>query len=505
MLAIWGLLLFFSAVNLLASDFDVIKFSPRLGGPYEHLLSYRSFRWPSQINAALTAEAVKASYPSSRYKQDGPVSLHVDGDRTPLGEADVIIIDKEQGNQVVLIGEVNLRGDSGQARRELAALRADLLVHRREKLVFRTPANKMKVVGEILPQSPLPKLKIVGPWNGGGSFDITLPLQRGEEEVLFRALLHRAHPKDAQRIAEYPPLAAQLKLLREQTEPIKVVGQVLEVLIRHHMSQTSHQEPEFWSTGGLEYRYEGSDIVVGELDILAVRRSDHKVVLIGECKLSSGNSFKKALDKAKKQMKRIKEAIEGPDSDKLRFHFVPNPAEKFSIEDFRGVDTEYRIYGSTGAVEYGFDEEIELDRKDGDVLFREVQFYERDGKPVVDILSKSSCRKLLDMRKKLIEERMEHDESVNVVYGNRSEAIAKYYPDYLTLITRAGKFKEAIIELDKVRAPWHEVAEIFRGHAYALELLQAEEAPRCNALLFRLGCPAQAAAALLAAHGGPLK
>ena len=498
-------LLLFSATNSVATDFDTIRLRPRLGSPYEHLLSYRSFRWPSQVVAALVANAASQTYPADRFANYGPVSIHVDGEQKPIAEADVVIVDKEADKQVVFAGEVNLRGDAEEARRRLTNLRAALLVHRREKLIFRSPADKMKVIGNITPQAPLPKLVTVGPWDMGGSFHLTVPIANGEQDVLFRALLHRKHPEDIKRITEYPKLQAQFDLLLAQSEPIKVVGQVLEVLVRHHMSQTSHQEPEFWSTGGLEYRYEGSDFVVGELDILAVRRSDHKVVLIGECKLSSGNTFKKALAKAQKQMKRIKEALEGPDSDKLRFHYVPNPEEQFNIEDFRGVDTEYRIYGSSGAVAYGFHEEIELARSDGDVLFREIQFRQRDEKPVSEILSKSSCRKLLEMRKSLISERIAHDESFSIQYGERTAALEKYYPEYTMLVKREKTLLSALTSLANVRAPWHEVAEIFRGHKYALNLLRTMEAPRCNAVLFSLDCPEAAASAILAAHGGPLK
>ena len=498
-------LLLFSVTTVYATDFDTIRLRPRLKAPYEHLLKYRSFRWPSEVVAALVANSTSQAYPNEKFAHFGPVTLHVDGQSNPIGEADVILVDKEADNRVVFLGRVNLLGDSQEAQARLTTIRATLLVHRREKLIFRSPADKMKVVGNITPEAPLPKLVTVGPYDGGGSFNLTIPIAHNEQDVLFRALLHRQHPDDAKRISQSTKLAEQLEELVNQTEPIKVVGQVLEVLVRHHISQTSHQEPEYWSTGGLEYRYEGSDIVVGELDILAIRRSDHKVVLIGECKLSSGESFKKALDKAKKQMKRIKEAIEGADSDKLRFHFVPNPDEHFTIEDFRGIDTEYRIYGSTGAVAYGFDEEIELARSDGDVLFREVQFRQRDEQPVPLILSKSSCRKLLEMRKSLISERRTYDESLDIQYGQRTQALERYYPEYVELIKRSKNLYEALTSLTNVRAPWHEVAEIFRGHESALELLRTMEAPRCNAVLFSLNCPEAAAAAILAAHGGPLK
>jgi hypothetical protein len=79
----------------------------------------------------------------------------------------------------------------------------------------------------------------------------------------------------------------------------KVEGEILEALVLIDLGK--HFDPsEYFFTGGIEYSH-GSGRVLGELDIIVARRSDCKVVVVGESKLGLHR-----LNKAKRQLARFR-------------------------------------------------------------------------------------------------------------------------------------------------------------------------------------------------------
>jgi len=492
-----------SLASARADDFATLAATPRLQRCHDALADGPAYKWPCQIAAALAVRELAATYPAPRYHGAGPLAVCRVGERTPVAEAAAAVLDAGDGDVPVMLADVRTLGSAETGRNALRRLRAVLLDHRTTTLEVRDPARDMRVVGRLRPTDALPRLLAFGPANGRG-FDVRLPVRHGDLAVLYRTLLHRAHPADALAVAASPATERRLALLVEQTEPIDVVGQVLEVLVRHHLADTAFPAPTYRCTGGLEYCFAGSSQVLGELDVLVVRTEDHKVVLIGEAKLSQGESFKKALDKAKNQMERIRSTLEGPTANDLVFTYGPDPTEVFTIDDFRSGDLTYRIFGSRGAVAYGFDDEVDVGRDEGDILFREVLFRRRDGRPVLDILSNGACRDLFDLRRAAVVERRAHDGSYGVTYGDRTAAMRRAYPRWSATLQAAGSAVEALTALAAAGAPWHETAEVLRNHAAGPPLLRVLPSWRLGALLVELDCPAEAAAAILAVTDGAL-
>lgn len=491
-----------------AGDFDVLASTPRLQALFDELRQGPDLPWPASVRTALTARALAQRFPAPRYEVTGPLLLEVDAEPPlPLGELDVVVVDTQAQDHLVLAAVIGLpprpsllSTTSAALRERLAALRAALIEHRRDTLVARNPAAGGAVAALVRPDEALPELVAVGGRRGRDLFDLNLPVDAGEDALLYRTLLHREHPEDAAVVAATPHLAEQFTVLRAADEPIKVVGQVLEVLSRHDLAATEFPAPAYRVTGGLEYRRGVGSPTLGELDILVVRQADHKVVLIGEAKLSRGDSFIKALEKAKTQMARIRGHLEGADADELVFTYLPDPTEPFTIDDFRGAATTYRIFGSRGSLAYGFDREIDLDRDHGDLLFREARLLADDGKDVVAVMSMGSHRRFFALRAAAVAERARLDAASGVVYGERSEAMAAFHPAISAAVAGAPSLADAVATLVRRGEAWHEIAEVLRNHDAGVRLLDALELPQANTLLYEAGCPLASAAAILAAH-----
>lgn len=491
-----------------AGDFDLLAATPRLQALFDELRQGPELPWPASVRTALAARALAERFPAPRYVVRGPLLLEVAVEPPlPLGELDVVVVDTQAQDHLAMAAVIGLpprpsllSTTAAGLRERLAALRASLLEHRRDTLVARDPSAGGAVAALVRPDEALPGLVAVGGRRGRELFDLNLPVDAGEDAVLYRTLLHRGHPEDAATVAADPHLAGQFAVLREADEPIKVVGQVLEVLSRHELATTEFPAPAYRVTGGLEYRRGPGSPTLGELDILVVRLADHKVVLIGEAKLSRGDSFIKALEKAKTQMARIRGHLEGPDADDLVFTYLPDPAEPFTIDDFRDAATTYRIFGSRGSLAYGFDQEIDLDRDHGDLLFREARLLADDGKDLVGVMSMGSHRRFFALRSAAVTERARLDAASGLTYGERSEAMSTFHPAIAAAVAGASTLADAVATLVRRGEAWHETAEVLRNHAAGVRLLNALELPQANTLLYEAGCPLASAAAILAAH-----
>jgi len=454
----------------------------------------------------MTAERLEAIFPRDHYTIRGPVVVEPKGEKIPVIEADVVVTDNRHDDRVVLVGDIRLpmhrslvKQAARDARHYLAGIRNTLLQYRDTILSFRDPADRFKVKGVLRPEDPLPALSSFGPMNAAaGLFDYKMPVVADEDEILFRALYHRYHPEDVAAIAGSEKLQHQFAILEASDDSIAMVGMVLEVLVRHEISADEFPEPEFWVTGGLTYQMGSEGNLLGELDILIIRREDRKIILIGEAKLSKGDSFAFAIEKAQKQLKRIRDTISGPDSDKLVFVYTPDPCEEFSLANFQDVDTEYRAFGSQGACAYGFDQEIDLERAHGDLLYREIHFAEKDGLELIDFLSRSKHRKLSAMRERLVKQKTEEDIESGITYGENDASIEKHYAKALKKLLACEDIYKGLRKLVRCGYPWHEMADIFRGHSKALSLIRSGEEAKVSTQLIRFDCPPEPAAAILA-------
>lgn len=89
------------------------------------------------------------------------------------------------------------------------------------------------------------------------------------------------------------------------------VGVILELLSRYYLQEMTSQYPKdlYVITGGVEYKKNPKQNVIGELDIIVYDRYSCQVVAIGESKASSDNANRKSLKKAKKQLKRFRDNL----------------------------------------------------------------------------------------------------------------------------------------------------------------------------------------------------
>lgn len=89
-------------------------------------------------------------------------------------------------------------------------------------------------------------------------------------------------------------------------------GAILEILARHYLQELTDLYPssDYTIASGIEYRKkEGRTI--GELDIVVFEKTSCDVVAIGESKASNAKNQGNSLIKAKDQLRRIREFIEG--------------------------------------------------------------------------------------------------------------------------------------------------------------------------------------------------
>ncbi len=89
------------------------------------------------------------------------------------------------------------------------------------------------------------------------------------------------------------------------------VGVILELLSRYYLQEMTSQYPKdlYRITGGVEYKKNPKQNVIGELDIIVYDRYSCQVVAVGESKASSKSANKKSLAKAKKQLHRFRSAL----------------------------------------------------------------------------------------------------------------------------------------------------------------------------------------------------
>jgi len=141
----------------------------------------------------------------------------------------------------------------------------------------------------------------------------------------------------------------------------KVIGYILEEIAKIQL-QSAYPRGKYEIIGGLQYQEAGGR-TVGELDIVVLDRNAGTAELVAEVKLS-GNLFR-AGRKASTQLGRFRNYL---NSGKItKFHFIENPSLVFTAVQFENVEKYWRI-GNTGAIDAGFDYEIDLTREEGDII-----------------------------------------------------------------------------------------------------------------------------------------
>lgn len=509
MIILAALLVFALSSMVRADVFDQIQGNDRLNDVFRSLSQSRfSFALPSDVESALAAQILRQAYDGERYDFHRALAVVPEGERDPVTHTDLVVTDRQANDRVVALAEVYLPQTGPQtahaaaeARNRVQAMRTMLLLHGEGPLLFKDPQNKWQVKGRIAPSDEAPALLAFGPRGAAAlGFDRVLPIDRNERDLLFKGLLFRDHPADASHVAASPLLTGYLQVLLEADVEYKAIGQVLEVLVHEHLRRTRYPRDAYWVGGGLEYRPGEEAQTMGELDILALRLADRKMVFIGECKLSSPAMFAERLKKARSQIKRIRETLEGPISDSLIFTFLPAPEKPFSIDMFRGVDIAYEVYGNSQATEFGFDHEIELDRQDGDVLFREAKYMQRKDQGFLELLSFSACRRLLQSREAAARAQHAEDLAVGMVYGGLEASLEASSPEGCRLLGEAEAFGPALTSLLRAGLAWNEISELFRGHPEGQRLLKSCEGPHVAAMLLTEDAPPHFLALILAAH-----
>ncbi|MCM2324703.1 MAG: hypothetical protein NDJ90_15700 [Oligoflexia bacterium] len=138
-------------------------------------------------------------------------------------------------------------------------------------------------------------------------FSHEYPLEREDANTLWLALSSRGAASDElmSSIHSNRELRRLYELLLEIGPQMgfnfEKEGDVLEALALH-MLKSDFPDGQFFLTGGVAYGERSRNAVYGELDIIAARRSDCKVVAIGETKLGvtqakhARNQLKRFLD-----------------------------------------------------------------------------------------------------------------------------------------------------------------------------------------------------------------
>jgi hypothetical protein len=139
------------------------------------------------------------------------------------------------------------------------------------------------------------------------------------------------------------------------------IGFLLEELVRLELRETWNPE-EYEITGGLEL-YAPTGFSLGEIDILVMRKSDSKVMMIGEAKM--WRDLEKGLEKAKSQLARLKNTIE--EKKWSRLYFKPDPKRVLDASIFDN-NIQYLTFSSKGGVAVGFNQEVNISTSEGRIL-----------------------------------------------------------------------------------------------------------------------------------------
>jgi len=139
------------------------------------------------------------------------------------------------------------------------------------------------------------------------------------------------------------------------------IGFLLEELVRFELRKTWDPE-KYEITGGLEL-YAPTGFSLGEIDILVLRKSDNKVMMIGEAKM--WRDLVKGLEKAQSQLARLKASIAEKKWSTL--YFKPDPKRNLTADIFDG-DIKYMTFSSRGGVAVGFDQEVDITTSEGRIL-----------------------------------------------------------------------------------------------------------------------------------------
>lgn len=129
------------------------------------------------------------------------------------------------------------------------------------------------------------------------------PLSRKEASVLWKSMQSSGAPERS------GALGRELEILVEGRDvkgfAYRNEGDVLEALA---LSDLEREYPPsiYFHTGGLAYHEAGNPVTIGELDLVVARRSDCKVVMVGEAKLGL-----EQLGHARKQLRRIDTFLKG--------------------------------------------------------------------------------------------------------------------------------------------------------------------------------------------------
>jgi hypothetical protein len=152
------------------------------------------------------------------------------------------------------------------------------------------------------------------------------------------------------------------------------MGYVLEDMVRIDIEKT-YPPAEYEITGGLEMA-NAKGFALGEIDILVIRRSDGKAVLIGEAKMWKDQAA--ALKKAQSQLDRLKRVLKN--GEVADFHYAPEPGRVFTLNQF-SEPLKYETYGCRGAVKEGFDYEIDVTPAEGRWLCQKLldRFFQKEG------------------------------------------------------------------------------------------------------------------------------
>jgi hypothetical protein len=149
-------------------------------------------------------------------------------------------------------------------------------------------------------------------------------------------------------------------LIKERPYRFQQVGSIIQALARADF-EWRYPPPAYEVLRNLEYQ-EGSR-TLGELDLVVYRRDTTQAVVVAEAKLS-GN-LKGAAKRAERQLMRFQDALRK--GRITRFLCNDDRDRSFGTSHF-GEHTSFFRIGNRGALEAGFDFEVDLTREEADDL-----------------------------------------------------------------------------------------------------------------------------------------
>ena len=173
----------------------------------------------------------------------------------------------------------------------------------------------------------------------------------------------REEPSSGENSVRDELVASYFERIRDLKFDYGRVGSVLEALAFLELQQV-YPEPEYEILSGLQYQNYDNH-TAGELDLVVWEKKSRRAIKVYEVKLSLNLS--RAHKLALAQLERFKTHLK--EKNISGFIYNRNRGRFFRVSQFKEIES-FEIVGSQGALEEGYDREIDLSREEADSLQR---------------------------------------------------------------------------------------------------------------------------------------